>query len=377
MLCLLSAPLTVKSPVQVTSASQCCPLSISIRSGVLYSDALVPSSYKRCTVFSSVEVSVSRIWWRHLLGTLKCLLSFCSAVSAVCSMDKDSHSPSGASYATTSAHSQTLRMVGPPSPPPLRAPSSPQSHHQFGADFTSLYHSIFPQKFPYSDPVPSSPSPRSSASSSNEQQNACSNSSLTIEHHLQQASLVLEYQQLCESYELCRAHLHDLVEEIDSIRRENAALRLANKELVKLLSLSSQAAMHNCLRRLGLLEASGTRFDFAGDEFSGYSPTSVMDQGRFERRNTERVWLPKSISVRSSSYLKANRPANGSSDNSGSSRSANQLRVSSAQETERVTNFTSDILFSYLIPSFSSSLDQAYWPPFFSYGESAPSMIVL
>lgn len=253
-------------------------------------------------------------------------------------MDKDSCSPPDASTATatSSANSKTRRsqVAAHSPPPPLQAPSSPQSHQfGFGANFAMLYHSIFPPK----SPIPASPSPRSSASSSDEQQNNCNNSSLMIEHRLQQASLVLEYQQLCERYDLCRAHLNDLVEEADSIRRENAALRLANKELVKLLSLSSQAAMHNCLRRLGLLEAGSTGFDVGGDDLSSYSPTSVMDQSsRFERRSTERVWLPKSISVRSSSYLKANRRTNGNTNTSGSSRSASQLRVSISQESERV-----------------------------------------
>ncbi|OWM64411.1 zinc finger CCCH domain-containing protein 14-like [Punica granatum] len=249
-------------------------------------------------------------------------------------MEKDSSTPSDPSSGATSSSPPSQPPVAPHSPPPLRALCSPLSH-QFGADFTTLYRSIFPPKSPRQNSVPASPSPCSSASSADDHRNtfnSCNYSSITIENRLQQASLVLEYQQLCERYDLCRAHLHDLVEEIDSIRRENAALRLANKELVKLLSLSSQAAMHNCLRRLGLLEASSVGSDFGVEEFSGYSPTSVMDQGRFERRNTERVWLPKSISVRSNGYLKANQPANGNNSGSGSSQSANQLRDSSAHE---------------------------------------------
>ncbi|KAK9983851.1 hypothetical protein SO802_033376 [Lithocarpus litseifolius] len=54
-----------------------------------------------------------------------------------------------------------------------------------------------------------------------------------------------QYQELIDHYDLCRARLIDLLSEAESLRHENAELRLANAELLKLLS--SQASFHNLL----------------------------------------------------------------------------------------------------------------------------------
>ncbi|EEF34321.1 zinc finger CCCH domain-containing protein 14 isoform X2 [Ricinus communis] len=166
------------------------------------------------------------------------------------------------------------------SPPQQLESSPPSTHHhaqQFATDFTTLYHSIFPPKPPA---LPSSlsfsltPSSTSSASATDD-----------TEYRLQQASLILEYQELCDHYDLCLSRLQSLSKEIDSLRQENADLRLVNNDLLRLLSISS---IHN--RR------------------------EIAEPSRFERRNnTERVMLPKSISVRSSGYLKLNPAASSSS----------------------------------------------------------------
>jgi butyrate response factor 1 len=120
--------------------------------------------------------------------------------------------------------------------------------------------------------------------------------------------LILECQEL-------RDHLHDLNNVIDSLRRENANLRSANTDLVKLLS--SPAALQNFLNASAYLNpfladdfrplgtgVLGPRDGVGSDEASNISPTSViMERNRF---NADRFSLPKSISVRSSGYKRVN-----------------------------------------------------------------------
>ncbi|XP_030461229.2 zinc finger CCCH domain-containing protein 14 [Syzygium oleosum] len=253
-------------------------------------------------------------------------------------MEKDASPQSDPTVTTTSSTSPEQQQQQPPppphapnSPPPAQSSSSPLNQ-QFAANFSALYHSIFPPKSPRSSSALISPSLCSSASSDNNQ-NATARSTVAIEHRLNQARLVLEYQQLRDHYDLCRAHLNDLTEEIDSLRRENARLRLSNSELVKLLNLPSQGTLESCFRRLGLSDANATGSDFSGEDVCSYSPTSVMDQSGYEPSNPERVWLPKSISVRSSGYLKLNQPA---ASNSRSSRPVSQLRMPRTQEPPKV-----------------------------------------
>ncbi|KAF2313820.1 hypothetical protein GH714_013645 [Hevea brasiliensis] len=117
------------------------------------------------------------------------------------------------------------------------------------------------------------------------------------------ARLILEYQELCDHYELSVARLQVLTNEIDSLSQENADLRFTNNELVKILSLSSQAAIQ-----------------------SRFTSREMVEPNRFER-NTERVSLPKSISVRSSGYLKTNRAS--ASNGGGQSSTSNRPRVPS------------------------------------------------
>ncbi|RWW85244.1 hypothetical protein BHE74_00006095 [Ensete ventricosum] len=135
------------------------------------------------------------------------------------------------------------------------------------------------------------------------------------ENRLYLARLALHYQEMTEDYDLCLSHLRDAAEEVESLRRENASLRAANVELT---------------RRLGLLARKhGGRVTPAAaaalaDEFRGLSvaepppaeesPTSVLafqesvSGCQFTRTPVveKRVSLPKSISIRSSGYLKLN-----------------------------------------------------------------------
>ncbi|KAJ9173036.1 hypothetical protein P3X46_016212 [Hevea brasiliensis] len=189
------------------------------------------------------------------------------------------------------------------SPPPSKSPplaSPPPSDHlhtqHFASSFTTLYHSIFPPK---PSPLPSSlafsltPSTASPSS-------AATTDDFDTEHRLHQARLILEYQELCDHYELSLSRLQAFTEEIELLRQENADLRLTNNELVRLLSLSSQAAIQ-----------------------SRFSSCEMVEPNRFER-NTERVLLPKSISVRSSGYLKMNRDG---ASNGGQSSTSTRPRV--------------------------------------------------
>ncbi|KAK7818450.1 zinc finger ccch domain-containing protein 14 [Quercus suber] len=67
----------------------------------------------------------------------------------------------------------------------------------------------------------------------------------STQNHLNQARLILQYQELNDHYDLCRAHHIVLLSEAEYLRHENAELYLANAKLLKLLS--SQASFHNLL----------------------------------------------------------------------------------------------------------------------------------
>lgn len=155
------------------------------------------------------------------------------------------------------------------------------------------YSSFFPPKFT----LPSSLSLTPSTLSDDDRDDDCNT-----------MQLILECQEL-------RDHLQDLNNVIDSLRRENANLRSANTDLVKLLS--SPAALQNFLNASAYLNpfladdfrplgtgVLGPRDGVGSDEASNNSPTSViMERNRF---NADRFSLPKSISVRSSGYKRVN-----------------------------------------------------------------------
>ncbi|KAB5511950.1 hypothetical protein DKX38_028978 [Salix brachista] len=111
---------------------------------------------------------------------------------------------------------------------------------------------------------------------------------ISTESHLRQARLILEYQELCDHYNVSLSHLQTLTNELELIRQENADLRVANSELVKLISLSSQAAMMQNQNR-----AFGINRDVA-----------IEIRNNVHNVERERVTLLKSISVRSSGYVK-------------------------------------------------------------------------
>ncbi|RAL43211.1 hypothetical protein DM860_009993 [Cuscuta australis] len=135
---------------------------------------------------------------------------------------------------------------------------------------------------------------------------------IPTERRFFQVNFVLEYQY--NRYALCLANLHESLEEVNLLHRENEALHLANVDLANRLSLLSQAAIQNCLlsdfSHLGIrARATPVR---GGALVAEPKPPNVRpplratEQHRLERSDQElnQVQLPKSISVRSRSYQK-------------------------------------------------------------------------
>ncbi|KAJ0703425.1 putative transcription factor C3H family [Helianthus annuus] len=175
--------------------------------------------------------------------------------------------------------------------------------------------SIFPPKL-YSQLSFSSPSDCSF------DDDAFSANAIATENRLSQASFILEYQQLYNSYTMCLASLQECVKEVDGLRIENEALRVANNDLVQRLNQFSKAKRQNYLttsmrsssspssnlisdfNRLGI-GASFSESSGSIEKVPSVSPTSVIEPNQFVRHNNERVSMPKSISVRSKGYLKS------------------------------------------------------------------------
>ncbi|XP_051225156.1 zinc finger CCCH domain-containing protein 9 isoform X1 [Lolium perenne] len=110
-------------------------------------------------------------------------------------------------------------------------------------------------------------------------------------HRLQLARVALQYQEVVDRYELCLSRLAEAVDEAAVLRRENAELRVANGDLARRVAMlggtqTAAVAIADEIRRLRGL----------GDQKVHASPEKT-------------AVLPKSISVRSSDYLKMNQPA--------------------------------------------------------------------
>lgn len=172
--------------------------------------------------------------------------------------------------------------------------------HTDGVGYTSLYSPIFPTKSslsvsPYSD---------SGFSDS---------SSTVISNHLNHSRSVQEHQEIVNRHSLCLTHLHEATVEAEALRRENTHLRAVNYELNKYLSLfirlgspsadyTAPFGLPDAFRGLSI----GDEGSSAWDDVADGSPTSVIESGRVQNVEVERkrFSLPKSISVRSSGYLK-------------------------------------------------------------------------
>ncbi|XP_060194839.1 zinc finger CCCH domain-containing protein 14 isoform X2 [Lycium barbarum] len=161
---------------------------------------------------------------------------------------------------------------------------------------------------------------------------------LVIDHHrLHQPSYVLEYQQLYNRYTLCLAHLQESIKEVEALHQENESLRLVNTDLDRRLSLLTQATIQNCLlsdfNRFGLGVNHDNQIPDSRPPNIRQGNGNVVEPNRPERRNVEqRVSLPKSISVRSSGYLKLK--AQGGGNNGGPSQGKTKQKSTNPPLTE-------------------------------------------
>lgn len=129
---------------------------------------------------------------------------------------------------------------------------------------------------------------------------------------LQDASCVIEYQQLYNRYTLCLAQLHDSIEEADALRRDNESLRLSNADLShRIALLFSRDRLLSNFNRLNV--ASPTAAVARAAHLAPAQP--LTEHNRVERRSIEGITLPKSISVRSSGHLKMTRPGRDTAGN--------------------------------------------------------------
>ncbi|KAL6614843.1 hypothetical protein ACP70R_037113 [Stipagrostis hirtigluma subsp. patula] len=114
-------------------------------------------------------------------------------------------------------------------------------------------------------------------------------------HRLQLARLALQYQEVADRYELCLARLAEATDEAAALRLENAELRVANSDLT---------------RRLALLIGKHTAAAAAADEIRRLCLGEQKAPAAARERPPEKLAvLPKSISVRSNTYLKMNQAA--------------------------------------------------------------------
>ncbi|KAH6807958.1 hypothetical protein C2S51_029066 [Perilla frutescens var. frutescens] len=174
---------------------------------------------------------------------------------------------------------------------PFLSPSSPTYVNSDASFYSSLFHNY----------------------SSNSTSDTASFDGGDTDIRLQDASSVIEYQQLYNRYTLCLAQLHDSIEDADSLRRENESLRLSNADLShRIALLFSRDRFLSDFNRLN--DASPS----AAVQRAAQYPTATQplaEHNRVERRSTERVTLPKSISVRASGYLKMTRPGRDTAGN--------------------------------------------------------------
>lgn len=145
------------------------------------------------------------------------------------------------------------------------------------------------------------------------------------------------HQDLIDRHNAVLGHLKETAKQAQALRQENINLKMVNADLTSRLSLLLRASsdyaasfgftgmdpganLDDVLRDLGMMSlgggmSEGQSWDDLTTEGDSPSPTSVIDSGRVEGNGDtgDRVSLPKSISVRSSGYLKQQVPAGGSS----------------------------------------------------------------
>ena len=154
-------------------------------------------------------------------------------------------------------------------------------------------------------------------------------------NRLYHSRTVQEHQEIVNRNSLYVTRLREATGEVEALRQENSHLHVVNRELNKQLSLlvhallrssatsndfttaASFSALDAAFRRLriggggGMNEGSDHDHDqIPWDDVAVpdliESPTSVIESGRLQNADVERISLPKSISVRSNGYLKNN-----------------------------------------------------------------------
>ncbi|KAG8366671.1 hypothetical protein BUALT_Bualt17G0103800 [Buddleja alternifolia] len=152
--------------------------------------------------------------------------------------------------------------------------------------------------------------------------------------HIQQQLL---HQDLMDRHHRVLSQLNDVASHAQVLRQENVNLKMANRDLKNRLNLMLNAmpfpgvdlgprldSVLDGLRKLGFgAEEEGT----SQNEVVSMSPTSVMDPGHGGLGDPERVQLPKSISVRSSGYLKAVRAGGSSGKGGDRSKASNENKI--------------------------------------------------
>ncbi|KAL6551840.1 hypothetical protein OROGR_007994 [Orobanche gracilis] len=168
---------------------------------------------------------------------------------------------------------------------PFLSPISPTNHLDADASF---YSSLFRNY------------------STNSTSDAASFDGGETERRLHESSCILEYQQLYNRYTLCLAQLYETVEEVDELRRENESLHISNADLSRRVALLfSRDRLLSEFNRLNIASPSAVAPPLPP---VALPQPLITEHSRFDRKNTERVSLPKSISVRSKGYQKTIRP---------------------------------------------------------------------
>ena len=175
-----------------------------------------------------------------------------------------------------------------------RLASSPR-YLPSGDDALYRCSSPFSPSFGFSSPSPLatsvSLSPSSSASLVDDGDDGGAAADATGQR-LQLARLALQYQEVADRYELCLSHLAEAAEEAAALRLENAELRVTNSDLAL---------------RLALLSGKHTAAVAVADEIRRLRLGEQKVAAATKERTPEKLAvLPKSISVRSTSYLKLN-----------------------------------------------------------------------
>ncbi|KAM0933250.1 putative transcription factor C3H family [Dioscorea sansibarensis] len=172
------------------------------------------------------------------------------------------------------------------------------------------------------NPTATSPASLTPSSISFEDETEDHHDAAITDSQLYLARLTLQYRQLADRYDLCLSHLQDAADELEALRQENAELRISKNDLAKRLSeIRNGRAIVDEFRRLRLAE-------------EGTSPTSVLG-GSFSH-SEKRVTLPKSISIRSSGFLRLNSSGRGSGPSSSARFSQHQQQQQHQHQHQKV-----------------------------------------